>query len=183
MKAFVGIDYSITSPCVAVYVNDKDFSFEHIHFHYLTSIKREEGVFGPSGNIHGASYPVYKSDEERHHKISEWVLTNTDRFATFGIEGYSMGSKGRVFNLAENCGLLKWKLWIQKSHYTSIPPTVVKKFATGKGNANKEAMYDAFVADTGVDLIALVSPNKKLGNPVTDIVDAYYILKYVVKNS
>ena len=60
-----------------------------------------------------------------------------------------------------------------------MPPTVVKKFATERGNATKEMMYEQFSKETKVDLMNLVTPDKtKLTNPVTDIVDAYYICKY-----
>ena len=39
-------------------------------------------------------------------------------------------------------------------------------------------MYDTFVKETGVDLHQIITPNKTLvGNPVTDIVDAFAICK------
>ena len=68
-----------------------------------------------------------------------------------------------------------------KQSFTSVPPTVIKKYATGKGNANKEIMYDAFCAEilTPSDLKSRLTPkSKKLRNPVTDIVDSYFICKY-----
>ena len=60
--------------------------------------------------------------------------------------------------------------------YEMIPPTVIKKYATTKGNANKEKMYDAFVEETNRKL--LDEFKIKLNNPITDIVDSYYIAKY-----
>ena len=95
------------------------------------------------------------------------------------IEDYSFGSKGKVFNLAENCGILKYMLYKQGYKFFTVPPTVVKKYATGKGNATKEKMYDAFVAETGVDLHKIISPTTKLGSPTTDVVDAWYIARYM----
>ena len=79
------------------------------------------------------------------------------------IEDYSFGSKGRVFNLAENCGLLKYMLFKKGYRFFTVPPTVVKKFATGKGNANKEAMVKA--------------AQEKYGYPGTDdnVADALHI--------
>jgi Holliday junction resolvasome RuvABC endonuclease subunit len=65
--------------------------------------------------------------------------------------------------------------------FFTVPPTVVKKFATGKGNATKEKMYDTFVKDTFVDLHSIISPTTKLGSPTTDIVDAWYIAKYAIE--
>jgi len=96
------------------------------------------------------------------------------------IEDYSFGSKGRVFNLAENCGLLKHKLYTGGYKFSTVAPTVIKKFATGKGNANKEVMYESFLRETGLNLNAVLSPRStKIGSPVNDIVDAWYIANYI----
>jgi len=109
------------------------------------------------------------------------LLVNFDKDATYVmIEDYSFGSKGRVFNLAENCGLLKYLLYINGYKFFTVPPTVVKKFATGKGNATKEKMYEAFIAETQIDLHNIISPTTKLGSPTTDIVDAWYIARYMI---
>lgn len=187
MKKVVGVDYSLTGPAVCVYDDfDGDFKFENCRFYFMTNVKSLEGK--QLDNVWGKLFPDYNGDEERYHNISGWAIDAI--FAggipnIIGVEGYSMGSKGRVFNLAENCGILKYRIWritnsdIFDSDMQIYPPTVIKKFATGKGNANKEAMYDAFVNETGVHLKDLLTPNKsKIDSPVSDIVDAYYICKY-----
>ena len=94
------------------------------------------------------------------------------------VEGYSFGSKGQaVFQIAENCGILKYRLQMSPSMlYDTVVPSVVKKNATGKGNADKQLMYDSFLRDTGVDLMKIFDM-QKLNNPVTDIIDSYYIAK------
>lgn len=183
-----GIDYSLTGPAICVYDGNGEFSFENCRFFFLTSIKSLEGK--QSDNIWGALFPDHSSDEQRYDNISEWAMELLMLGVSprvIGVEGYSMGSKGRVFNLAENCGLLKYKIWdriLQKGRATDremgiYAPTVIKKFATGKGNANKEAMYAAFVEETGVNLKEMLTPKKsKIDSPVSDIVDAYYICKY-----
>src|SRR5438105_837781 len=56
--------------------------------------------------------------------------------------------------------------------------TDTKKFATGKGNAKKEQMYEAITQDQGLDLSKLMGQEGKLASPVTDVIDAYYIAKY-----
>ena len=50
------------------------------------------------------------------------------------IEGYSFGSKGQaVFQIAENCGILKYRLQMSPTMlYDTIVPSVVKKYASGK---------------------------------------------------
>ena len=64
----------------------------------------------------------------------------------------------------------------KKSNYSTIVPSIVKKRATTKGNANKELMYEQFMKDGGEDLVSQLGMNK-LSNPVTDIVDSYYIMR------
>jgi hypothetical protein len=59
-----------------------------------------------------------------------------------------------------------------------VPPSHVKKIATGKGNADKEGMYDAFLKETFISLKDIITPNRSgVVNPVSDLVDAYYICK------
>ena len=93
-----------------------------------------------------------------------------------------MASTGRVFNIAENAGLLKHYLWKNKFKYSMVPPTVIKKFATGKGNANKEKLQEQFVTDTGVNIKQMLNMTEKQWNPSSDIIDSYYIAKYGVEN-
>jgi Holliday junction resolvasome RuvABC endonuclease subunit len=94
------------------------------------------------------------------------------------LENYSLGSKGRVFNIAENTGILKYRLWNFGVEYDVVPPTVIKKFATGKGNATKEKMQEFFIQETQVDLKNKLSMTEKQWNPSSDIIDAYWICKF-----
>jgi hypothetical protein len=64
---------------------------------------------------------------------------------------------------------------------TVVEPSRVKKLATGKGNADKQAMYEAFLKETKVDLVSIFE-QKSLTNPVTDIIDSFYILKSLLAN-
>jgi len=94
------------------------------------------------------------------------------------IEDYAMGAKGRVFHLGENCGLLKHKLWHNGLTFSVIAPTALKKFATGKGNADKCAMVEAFRLRTGIDLPVHMQGGKDCGSPVSDIVDSWFLAAY-----
>jgi hypothetical protein len=96
------------------------------------------------------------------------------------IEDYAFAAKGRVFNLAENCGLLKYLLYKGGYKFSTIAPSVIKKHATGKGNATKELMYACFHDQTGIDLISVYSAvGRRLDSPITDIVDSYYLTKWM----
>ena len=93
------------------------------------------------------------------------------------LEGYAYNSTGRVFNIAEATGILKFKLYQSAIPVDIYEPSKVKKFYTGKGNADKVSMYNQFVKETGIPLHTVMTPNKVLGSPVTDIIDSYAICK------
>ena len=174
-----GIDYSMTSPAVCTHTG-KRWDFRNCEFYYLTSIKKLAKKFGDHGEFHGQLQPKkHKSDEERFEMISHWAIQRCFKFDFVALEGYAFNATGRVFQVAENTGLLKHKLWESDTPFDVYSPSVIKKFATGKGNATKEDMYDAWLKETGVDLKEIMIPNReKVGNPVTDIVDSYFICKY-----
>ena len=183
-QTIVGIDYSLNSP--AICIAGDDFDFDKCSFHFLTSKKKHIGKFGK--NIFGYEHKEYNTPIERFTNISTWALDiihkhKSDTAKVF-IEGYSFGSKGQaVFQIAENCGILKYRLQLSPSIlYDTVVPSVVKKFASGKGNADKQLMYDSFIKHTKQDLLKMFDMGK-LNNPVTDIVDSYYIAKVGYENS
>lgn len=177
---YVGIDYSLSSPCICVH-SGETFGFDSCTFHFLTSVGKYEGKFG--NNIHGYPHSTWINDEHRYHLITNWVLSLLEDSDSITIEGYSMGSTGRVFNIAENAGLLKHYLWKSDMYYNVVPPTVIKKFATGKGNANKEKIQESFIEETGINIKEMLNMTDKQWNPSSDIIDSYYICKYGVNNA
>ena len=194
----IGIDYSLSSPGICVNTSEEEFRYEDCKFYYLTNTKKYEGTFkekiafGTSAVEYiGTPHRPYNSEPERYNNIANWAIdiiklygdakTGINRIKpTIQIEDYSFGSTGRVFHIAENLGLLKYKLKIECGwDYTLLAPSVIKKFATDKGNANKEMMLHAFQGDTGVNLVELFESNAK--SPISDVVDAYFICKYQEK--
>ena len=174
----VGIDYSLTSPSICVYDLSDEFKLDSCMFYYLTSNKKLDI---DTDNIHGDLHADYKCNEERYYNITKWVIDKLQEDDKVFIEGYSLGSTGMVFNIAENCGLLKHYLWKHNYSYEIIPPTVIKKFATGKGNANKDKMQEAFINETGYDVKKKLNLTDKQWNPSSDIIDSFFICKYGVK--
>jgi Holliday junction resolvasome RuvABC endonuclease subunit len=123
----------------------------------------------------------YRNEMDRYSKLAEKLLAFILDYKNpmVYLEGYSMGSKGLIFNIAENTAVFKYLCFCNDVPVITVPPTTIKKYVTGKGNATKDVMYDVFVKDTSVDLQnALFNKSRKLGNPVTDLVDAYYIAKW-----
>ena len=176
-----GIDYSLRGPAICVYHGEEakgGFSFENCSFHYLTDTKRYSKTF--LENIHGEPFSIVESDLSRYDTISGWACDTILKYGCeqVALEGYSYGSKGKIFHIAENTGVLKYKLFQNCIPVDIIAPTTIKKFATGKGNADKEMMHDSFLLETSKNLKKIITPlKKKASNPVTDIVDSYYICK------
>lgn len=175
----IGIDYSITCPCLCLFDERKKFKFDNCFFYYLTNTKKYADKIAP--NITGESFQEYVQDVDRFDTISEWATNLCIGAADVGMEGYAYGAKGRVFNLAENMGLLKYKLYKHAIPVTIVEPSKVKKCATGKGNADKQVMYDTFSKETNTDL-KLMFNQKTLSNPVTDVIDSYYVLKALIES-
>ncbi len=59
------------------------------------------------------------------------------------IEGYSMGSVNRPFDLGEVGGIIRLILTDNNVSYEIVPPVLVKKFATGTTGATKDVMVAA----------------------------------------
>jgi hypothetical protein len=191
----IGIDYSLSSPGICVNTSEGEFKYEDCTFYFLTNTKKYDATFCRPfvTNVRyiGTSHKPYTSEPERYSQIADWVVDIIKSYgdATTGVNGikptiqiedYSYGSTGRVFHIAENLGLLKYKLKMECGwDYTLLPPSVIKKFATDKGNANKDLMLDAFEKDTGTNLAQVFDTTSK--SPISDVADAYFICKYTAE--
>ena len=174
-KTIIGIDYSLTSPAVCV-------NNGNLMFYYLTTKKKWVGQ--QSEDIIGYEHKEWTDPIQRFKNISDFVIDII--FQTYNpqifIEGYSFGSKGQgLFQIAENCGILKYRLQEKNYPYQTVVPSVVKKGATGKGNADKDMMYEAFKKETKLDLKKIFDTDK-VSNPISDIADSYFIQKVGYEN-
>ena len=185
-KKIAGIDYSLTSPAICVYKEENGgyFDFDRCMLYYLSNNKRQQQLAAGCGvsNLIAEPYPEWNCEEERHEKLASWAYSRVQGCDEVYLEGYAFATAAQagVRSIAENTGLLKNKMLKNKISFKSYPPTVIKKFATGKGNANKEVMYEAFVDEllTPTDLKERLTPKaKKVINPISDIVDSYFIAK------
>jgi len=179
---FVGFDYSMSSPAMCVLGDDGLWSNSTTYF--LTDKHKYARVFSTQKGFQviGQVHKLYTKQPQRFENIARHFIEilgwHMEEPYNISIEDYSMGSKGKVFHIAENTGLLKYLLWKYNFEVRLVPPTTIKKFATGKGNAKKEQMRDAFEQETGMDLSKIMDQSGKLDSPVTDVIDAYYIAKY-----
>ena len=181
-----GIDYSMTSPaiCAGMLMDNPNFECNSTKFGYTCSTSvltnKKKSIMDTRG-IRVELHKPYNSDIERYYNISEWAIKvlSSWRVDHIFLEGYSFNSKGGLIcNIAENGGILKYKIYNLNIPVTLVPPTILKKFATGKGNANKEMMETVFMQEEKYDLRKNLNQTDKQFNPSSDIIDAYYLYKY-----
>ena len=82
------------------------------------------------------------------------------------IEGYSYMSTGQTLYLAELGGIVKHELYKREKTVVEVPPSTLKKFVTGKGNAKKDQMMLAIYKRWGTEF------------DNNDAADAYALAQY-----
>jgi Holliday junction resolvasome RuvABC endonuclease subunit len=85
-------------------------------------------------------------DGERLLFIKKAVALHLGPVEFAALEGYSYNSTGHVFELGEIGGVLKTLLVESSVPYVSVPPILLKKFATGTTHADKDKMLGAALA-------------------------------------
>ena len=144
----IGIDYSLTSPAITLYNGNDKWNYNSgscTHF-CLASNERQRSKWAEIRSIRTDIYPAWETDLQRYHGLANWVINccitaiSPERPKAY-IEDYAYAATGRVFNIAENMAILKDTLTKWGIKYEMIAPTVIKKYATTKGNANKEKIY------------------------------------------
>ena len=120
-RCVVGIDPSLTGfAMVAMYENG-------------TTVEKELSTKAPkvrslSNRMKRIDYLTDAAEEFVREHVCELCV----------IEAYAFGAKGRsVFDLAELGGLLRSKVIGYPDSTVEVSPTTLKRFLTGRGNANK----------------------------------------------
>lgn len=176
-SVILGIDYSMTCPAACVWSDTPQFWF--------AQQRRYTGLPAQLTHTEITTTEMLPRAEALATALMSWIEPYS--ITTIGIEDYAFAATGRVFHIGEHTGILKYLLWKHPYRVQSIPPTVVKKFATGKGNADKPKMTAAFLADypAATAWIPLFFPratNREdavIGkSPMADLADAYWLAKY-----
>lgn len=138
---FLGIDQSLRSTGLAVIASAGNQALE------LLTLQPKK--------LSGAARLRYLRDGVRDVMIG---YTGTQHAC---LEGYSLHSVNRSFDLGEVGGILRLCLYDMGLPFTVVPPTTLKKFASGTGTADKDAMRRAVHARWSIDI------------PQDDACDAY----------
>lgn len=102
------------------------------------------------GGTRVLSFPKLRG-MERVHAIN-LAVSELDQPDIVVLEGYSFGSKGRaVYDIAELGGVIRYGFHEVALPYVEVPPSVLKKFATGKGNVGKDEVLAAAIRKFGFE--------------------------------
>lgn len=170
----LGADLSINgSGFTLIDVDNETFKVNSTKFLGFTKVKKNEYHFE---NIHICLLDKSYADIPYHHRGSIIVDTlgkyfDLDSIDYFATEDYAYSASGAVFDIAEVCGGIKEKLYIKNIPYKKFPPSSIKQFATGKGNADKVGMGIAF-NKLGISMPEFL---KDFESPKNDIVDSFWI--------
>jgi Holliday junction resolvasome RuvABC endonuclease subunit len=180
----IGIDFSISSPCVCFWNTKQQHLFENCEFFFLHS-KRSITKINFPNNIHYSESSESKDNSVRFAENATLLtseikkrLDNVKKYVIM-LEGYSMGAKGRLFDIGEATGIFKLFLSQENIKPLVIAPTQIKKLATGKGNSNKFQMLEKFMEiNTSLhnsEWIDVLTTEKHIQPPLTDLVDSFFI--------
>jgi Holliday junction resolvasome RuvABC endonuclease subunit len=174
----IGIDYSMTCPAACLYTPTV------CQFWYAHESKRP-ALDAVTCDPIPAGLSVSRRAALLARHLTSWVVGVAPDLQSVAIEDYAFAATGRVFHIGENTGILKYFLDEMDLDIRAIPPTVIKKFATGKGNAKKDQMTCAFLNTypAARSWITAFFPRYKEGSspaksPLADLADAYWIARY-----
>lgn len=178
-----GLDFSLTCPSLCIYSPELKFKHENVVFYFnqyrptKKEVQRWDSL--KIRNIIPNAQKEFSTDFDRYYYLSDWILSlcHLHGVREVIIEGYALGAKGKVFNIAEATSLVKFFLLMADIEIKMIPPTLNKKIFTGKGNANKEKMIHAYNSMNNVDISEIFFKKKELTiSPISDIVDSYSLI-------
>lgn len=179
MPIILGIDYSINCPGLCVYSSEHILHPSHVHFffniHHTT--KRVHSVI--ESNEYSNIHPSFQDESITNNIIryinnARWVIDVCKEYGVTEVcmEGYALHSIGKVFNISEATGILKAEL-VKHGYPISIySPPDIKKWFSGKGNADKLKMVSTFNERYQVEFQKIFEL-QEIDSPITDMVDSF----------
>ena len=195
-ELYVGIDPSINSTGVTINIWENNSLFTEV-FYIIKGNKltKKEQKVTEDDDLNKVIYSTYeKIDIKDAHDSHELELIKTKNLLNIvnvishiitvyskhcdyiyvGMEGLSYGSSVRTRSIYELAGLnYLIRNELMTKHMCKLyilPPTEVKKFATGIGNCSKDAVINVFSS---------IFPNLIKIPKIDDIADSWFICNYV----
>ena len=173
----------MSSPAICQTTDGKTY-----HISYLCKQKKLTGTAETTSGdyrfiLTGDESHLDTSEQARFDKISDWAMDVIQPDSLICIEDYAFNAKGRVHSTGENTGLLKHKLYKAGHRFETVPPLKLKKFAEAsriKGTTStKDLMEQRFIEVTGIDLRGFYGLGEKVKNPISDIIDSFWLCEYL----
>lgn len=194
---YVGIDPSINSTGITIARYENDVEVE-IKFYIIKNGKLTKRESAANDSIDNFEYIIYNKidltqfKDDNHvfeyyktknmvevvNTIYDLILNEVKKYTSVVnvvIEGISYGSSIRtksVFDLAGLNYMIRYKLItsdIQHLNLSIATPSNIKKYATGKGNANKESIMTIF---------KYIFPEMQNIPKLDDIADSYFMAMF-----
>lgn len=176
----LGIDYSLNCPALCLVDTESPGILR-----WYVNYRKPGNAYPPIPEVEWVHSQV-SGDIARFIELAEWVCSVVDcvKPDAIAMEDYAFGASGNITKLAENAGLCKVELYkrFPKIPFVLVGPTQMKKYATTKGNAKKELIWECFAKKfPQYDAWPKLCHPKavSLGSPCADIADSYYIAEYV----
>lgn len=197
---YVGIDPSINSTGITIARYENDVEAE-IKFYIIKNGKLTKRESAANDSIDNFEYIIYNKidltqfKDDNHvfeyyktknmvevvNTIYDLILNEVKKYLAIVnvvIEGISYGSSIRtksIFDLAGLNYMIRYKLItsdIQHLNLTIATPSNIKKYATGKGNANKESIMTIF---------KYIFPEMQNIPKLDDIADSYFMAYFAIE--
>lgn len=194
---YVGIDPSINSTGITIARYENDVEVE-IKFYIIKNGKLTKRESAANDTIDNFEYIIYNKidltqfKDDNHvfeyyktknmvevvNTIYDLILNEVKKYSAIVnvvIEGISYGSSIRtksIFDLAGLNYMIRYKLItsdIQHLNLSIATPSNIKKYATGKGNANKESIMTIF---------KYIFPEMQNIPKLDDIADSYFMAMF-----
>lgn len=169
-----GLDLSMNSSGLVSLELDNNLNIISSYYLGFTTVKKV--------SVNDPKILLYDRKDTDRYAISHWMTSKMLSFISgssyIATEGYAYGASGNTFDIGEFCGFVKMSAYANNHSLRIYDPTSIKKYATGKGTADKISMFDAFTSHNNIkpDISKLPQPTKGSGaSPTSDIVDAYWI--------
>ncbi|MBO7043108.1 hypothetical protein J6W34_00855 [bacterium] len=174
-----GLDLSMSCPAITVFDCDKELKLENLEFHYLIGTKKQLVTKTNPYYTEGKPIPTeYNSNEERWDMIGNWVYDCVKDCEWLNLESQSYGSVGSMLcQISEMHGVVKHILYKNNIKIQLTPPSQNKKAFSGKGNATKLEMIDAFNIKYGCNILQDYNITGNNLHPVEDIVDSVALME------
>lgn len=197
---YVGIDPSINSTGITIARYENDVEVE-IKFYIIKNGKLTKRESAANDSIDNFEYIIYNKidltqfKDDNHvfeyyktknmvevvNTIYDLILNEVKKYSAIVnvvIEGISYGSSIRtksIFDLAGLNYMIRYKLItsdIQHLNLSIATPSNIKKYATGKGNANKESIMTIF---------KYIFPEMESIPKLDDIADSYFMAYFAIE--